>query len=277
MLAFIVTPAIGLALLASLFWFIERRWAAIPDMPRRRAGRLTDIAYYFMNQTLTRVVTLVVVTATVLAGAGMIGVTWNVEDLRALGDRRTFVTSLQFVVQAVAFIIVADFTGYWMHRLFHWQPTMWRVHAIHHSSKQVDWLAAVRVHPLNDVIANTVQALPLLLLGFSPTTLAGYVGFIGIFAIFLHSNTPWSYGPLKRVIASPVFHRWHHTTEREGIDKNFSGLLPFWDLIFGTYYMPEGRQPMEFGVVGEPVPEGLWRQLLYPMLPGRVLVDRAAA
>jgi len=48
-----------------------------------------------------------------------------------------------------------------------------------------------------------------------------------------------SVGPLRAVLASPRFHRWHHTSAKEGRDKNFAGLLPLWDILFGTYYMPD--------------------------------------
>jgi sterol desaturase/sphingolipid hydroxylase (fatty acid hydroxylase superfamily) len=66
------------------------------------------------------------------------------------------------------------------------------------------------------------------------------------------------------VIASPVFHRWHHTAEDEGLDKNFAGLFPAFDALFGTLYLPAGRQPRDFGVRGEAVPETLLGQLAYP-------------
>jgi sterol desaturase/sphingolipid hydroxylase (fatty acid hydroxylase superfamily) len=45
-----------------------------------------------------------------------------------------------------------------------------------------------------------------------------------------------------------VFHRWHHSREREAWDKNFAGVLPLWDILFGTYYMPEGRFSENFGI-----------------------------
>jgi sterol desaturase/sphingolipid hydroxylase (fatty acid hydroxylase superfamily) len=66
------------------------------------------------------------------------------------------------------------------------------------------------------------------------------------------------------VIASPVFHRWHHTSEDEGLDTNFAGLFPFIDLAFGTFYMPADRLPTRFGLVHDEVPDGLVRQMLYP-------------
>jgi sterol desaturase/sphingolipid hydroxylase (fatty acid hydroxylase superfamily) len=30
-------------------------------------------------------------------------------------------------------------------------------------------------------------------------------------------------------------------------DKNFAALLPVWDMVFGTYYMPKDKRPTEFG------------------------------
>lgn len=57
----------------------------------------------------------------------------------------------------------------------------------------------------------------------------------------------WDFGPLRAILASPRFHRWHHTSAEEGRDKNFAGLLPLWDILFGTYYIPDS-QPTGFGV-----------------------------
>jgi sterol desaturase/sphingolipid hydroxylase (fatty acid hydroxylase superfamily) len=57
---------------------------------------------------------------------------------------------------------------------------------------------------------------------------------------------------------------WHHTSEEEGLDKNFSGLFPFIDVAFGTFYMPADRQPQRFGILNSDVPEGLLGQLAYP-------------
>ena len=44
----------------------------------------------------------------------------------------------------------------------------------------------------------------------------------------------WDLGPLRGIIASPVFHRWHHSKDREAWDKNFAGLLPLWDIDEGV-------------------------------------------
>lgn len=270
----LITLTIALIIGAAVFWIIERTWPAVRDQKRVRTGRRTDIAYYFLNATITKAASGVLVAIAVIAIARALGMSVTVDQLRGIVERDTFVTRQPLLLQGIELIVIADFIGYWMHRAFHFQPAMWRYHAIHHSSRQVDWLAAVRVHPFNDVVTNLAQALPLLLLGFSGATLGGYATLLVILAILLHANVGWTWGPLRYVIASPVFHRWHHTTEKQGIDKNFAGLLPLWDLVFGTFYMPEGEQPLEFGVLGEKVPEGIWRQLLYPLKPGAELMER---
>src|SRR6266849_3555960 len=71
------------------------------------------------------------------------------------------------------------------------------------------------------------------LTGFAPVAWAGIAPLLTILAILIHANVDWDWGPLRSVIASPRFHRWHHTREDEGLDKNFAGLLPLWDIYSG--------------------------------------------
>jgi sterol desaturase/sphingolipid hydroxylase (fatty acid hydroxylase superfamily) len=127
---------------------------------------------------------------------------------------------------------------------------------------------------VNDAVARMSGVVPILLLGFPPSVLAAYVPFLTLWAILLHANLRWSFGPFRYVIASPTFHRWHHTSEDQGLDKNFAGLFPFLDVIFGTFYMPPGKQPRRFGLKDEVIPEGLLGQLAYPF---RRTADRPTA
>jgi sterol desaturase/sphingolipid hydroxylase (fatty acid hydroxylase superfamily) len=149
-----------------------------------------------------------------------------------------------------------------MHRAFHGRR-LWKFHAVHHSSVDVDWLSAVRLHPVNDVVMRIAAAIPVLLLGFAPLALAAAVPFFTFLAILVHANLDWDWGPLRSVIASPGFHRWHHTDEDEARDKNFAGLLPIWDIMFGTYYMPKHERPSRFGTKTR-VPKGLLGQMMFP-------------
>jgi sterol desaturase/sphingolipid hydroxylase (fatty acid hydroxylase superfamily) len=116
------------------------------------------------------------------------------------------------------------------------------------------------------LVGGLLRTVPLFLLGFRLEVLAGVLPGAALHGLLLHANVRWSFGPLRYVIASPAFHRWHHAADAEGRDKNFAGLLPVWDLIFGTFHMP-GRPPVRCGV-DEEVPKGFFGQLVWPWRAG---------
>src|SRR5262249_23131412 len=152
---------------------------------------------------------------------------------------------------------------YGIHRVFH-SRFAWKFHAIHHSPKVLDWLSTVRFHPVNSALAFVLPDVIVLLLGFAPDAVFLLAPFNAVYSGMVHANLNWTFGPFRYVLASPVFHRWHHTTKEEGLNKNFAATFPFIDLLFGTYYMPADRIPEQFGN-GEPgFPEGFWGQLLHP-------------
>ena len=68
------------------------------------------------------------------------------------------------------------------------------------------------------------------------------------------------------MFVSPVFHRWHHASAVR--DTNFANTFAVWDWLFGTFHMPEGALPDNYGIEDEAMPEGLVPQLLYPLLQG---------
>lgn len=73
----------------------------------------------------------------------------------------------------------------------------------------------------------------------------------------------WDFGPLQSVIATPVFHSWHRSREPEAWDKNFAGLLPIWDILFGTSNVPKDRWSENFGI-NEPMLGGVLVQMWEP-------------
>jgi sterol desaturase/sphingolipid hydroxylase (fatty acid hydroxylase superfamily) len=258
----LLSLALGLLTLSAGFWLIERRQARRSAVGRTSADTRVDVAYWFFTPIVTRAITRVAVGVAVMLLALAQGL--SLDDLRAAAaTRRTWASTLPLGIQVPLILLLADLLAYATHRLFHGR-SLWRFHAIHHSSTAVDWLSSVRLHPVNDGLARVVQVVPLYLLGFDGAALAAFVPFLTFYALLLHANVGWTYGPLRFVIASPVFHRWHHTTEAEGLDKNFAGLFPFIDLAFGTFYMPAGQLPQRFGVLRDDVPPGLWGQLMYP-------------
>lgn len=264
---------IGFIVLGIVFYSIERLFPAVRGQVIRRKGFSVDVLYWLftplVTKGLTRAATLIGVVAIALLMGHQIGPELGPTVAAGFGP----VAAQPLWLIALEMLVLGDFIGYWTHRAFHGR-LLWKFHAVHHCSEELDWLSAVRLHPVNDVLSRLAQVVVLMLLGFPLTALAAYVPFLTVYAILLHANVSWDFGPLRRVIASPRFHRWHHTSQEEGRDRNFAGFFPMWDVLFGTYYMPAGKQPERFGVADGDVPQTFVGQMLYPFRIRRV---RAAA
>jgi sterol desaturase/sphingolipid hydroxylase (fatty acid hydroxylase superfamily) len=242
--------------LTVLYWVLGRFWPGVPGQRVLRAGFWTDCLYWLWTPIVTRALAPVAIALAVLPLAALYGV-----RLQDMVHGYGVLARQPLWLQAIEIFVLGDFLGYWQHRLFH-SRRLWRFHAVHHSSTELDWLSSVRLHPVNDIGSKLITAVPLLVLGFNTTAVALYAPFVTFYAIMVHANVRWDLGPLRAVFVSPAFHRWHHTKAEEGLDKNFAGGLPLWDILFGTYYMPR-RQPTVFGI-GDPMPGDILGQMLQP-------------
>jgi sterol desaturase/sphingolipid hydroxylase (fatty acid hydroxylase superfamily) len=250
---------ISFAVLFLVFSALQGLRPAERRIPILRRGFWTDVVYWGFTPLVTRTITRASV---IMVAAVFALVVYGRIDRDQLLSGFGPAARLPLWVQAGLILIIGDFIGYWMHRWFHGRR-LWRFHAIHHSSTELDWLSSVRLHPVNDAAMRIAGTLPVLALGFNPTAIAGIIPILTLMAILVHANLDWDWGPLRGIIVSPRFHRWHHTSEAEARDKNFAGLLPLWDVLFGTYYMPRDRVPEHFGTA-TPVPAGLIGQMVFP-------------
>jgi sterol desaturase/sphingolipid hydroxylase (fatty acid hydroxylase superfamily) len=166
-------------------------------------------------------------------------------------------------MQFIEILLAADLVTYWVHRAFHQVPWLWHFHAIHHSSRELDWLAGSRMHLVDALVTRAAAFVPIFILGFSQAALVAYVAFVSFHAVYIHSNTRWRFPVLRWAIATPEYHHWHHTSDEEGLDKNFAAFLPLWDRLFGTAHLP-GHWPRNYGTVKFQPPETYLGQLAYP-------------
>jgi sterol desaturase/sphingolipid hydroxylase (fatty acid hydroxylase superfamily) len=250
---------IALAGLSVLLCAFERLFPCVRAQPLWRRDSNVDALYWLLTPLVTRTIVRIV-------GLACVVVVFAALD-RQVAARLTEgfgpVATQPLWLLTIEVLLLGDLIGYWTHRSFH-QRRLWKFHAVHHCSTRLDWLSAVRVHPVNDVVSKLVPAVLLACLGFPFQVLAGYLAVLTFYTIVLHANVDWSYGPLRHIIASPVFHRWHHTTEEQGLNRNFAPLFPFIDLLFGTFLMPHRVRPERFGTDTTRVPESFLGQLLFP-------------
>ncbi|WP_245265459.1 sterol desaturase family protein [Mesorhizobium sp. LSJC265A00] len=71
-------------------------------------------------------------------------------------------------LQAVEVLVLADTGFYLAHCAFHAVPLLWRFHSIHHGVEEMDWLAAHRVHPVEQILTKSASFLPVFALDFRP-------------------------------------------------------------------------------------------------------------
>jgi sterol desaturase/sphingolipid hydroxylase (fatty acid hydroxylase superfamily) len=244
---------LNLLLYSAVFIPLERLFALRADQPVFRRQWLIDLTYFFINSLLIEILTILTLEPALI-----------LFDWARVGWVSTTVGSLPLVVQVPTLVLVADFTQYWVHRTFHAVSWLWPFHAIHHSVEEMDWLAGSRLHLVDVILTRGLTYVPIFVFGFSESALMVYVVLVAAQATFIHANVRWEFRPLRRVVATPAFHHWHHSAEREAIDKNFAVHTPIWDILFGTYYLPD-RWPTAYGLCGRrDVPARWSTQLLYP-------------
>jgi sterol desaturase/sphingolipid hydroxylase (fatty acid hydroxylase superfamily) len=228
----------------------------------RKREIVTDLCYWFLIPLVARYFRI-----------GMLGlgaaVIFGIHGSQALIDfyenGHGPLAALPMWLQVVVFLVVSDFLLYWIHRAFH-RGNLWKYHAVHHSSEELDWISAARFHPINLFLGAVGVDVVLLLAGISPNVMVWAGPFITAHSGFVHANLNWSLGPFKYVLAGPIFHRWHHTAADRGGSMNFAGTFPIWDMLFGTFYMPQNVLPDAYGVGDKDFPQSFPAQMLYPFM-----------
>ena len=222
-----------------------------------RANVGTDLVYWF----LAPVVYMQVVQWIAVAISYVFF--WNIIEAREFRIKGLALFSdLPIYLQFIISLILMNIAEYATHRWLHGK-SMWKFHVIHHAPTELDWLSGTHVHPVNMLVHSIATGTLVTLLGFSPIVFILRFPFDLLYAVMVHANLNWTFGPLRYIFASPVFHRFHHTGVAEGGERNFAPTFSFVDLIFGTFYMPKDRLPANFGVA-ETIPEGFMGQLMYP-------------
>ena len=256
------TPYIGLDwfildLLGSslIFIFVEKLFALRKDQPVFRPEWQTDFNHFIVNHMVVGFIML----ATNLLVHKLFG--WAAKD-----GIQAWVQGLPFVVAVFLIVLVADLVQYWTHRAYHETSLLWRLHAVHHSAKHMDWMAGSRQHILELIITRTLVLAPIFVLGFSKEVIDTYIVIVGFQAVFNHANVSVRLGPLRYVIVTPNFHHWHHSQDQDALDRNYAAHFAFIDYLFGTAVKSTKLWPERYGVLGDYVPNGFVKQLKFPFV-----------
>lgn len=84
-----------------------------------------------------------------------------------LSDVQNWVRGLPFFLELLFAFFITDLFQYTAHRIFHSHNYLWRFHSVHHSTKNMDWLAGSRIHFVDIFITRSLTFIPLYVFGFS--------------------------------------------------------------------------------------------------------------
>ena len=232
---------------AIFFIIVERIWPYTKGQKVLREGFFDDLALYTIAQSY-------------ILGILIFTYIINFIDTSTGISRLQLFRNVPIWIQLIFFLVTHDLYIYWMHRWQHKNKYLWRIHEAHHSPKKVDWLSGSRSHAFEILINQTIEFLPIVLLGSPPEVIA-YKGVISaVWGMYIHSNLNVHTGKLQKIINGPEMHRWHHSTGK-GRNRNFATKLAIWDWIFGTAYFPETK-PDEYGLKTY-FPNHYFKQTLY--------------
>lgn len=216
----------------------------------RSTGFLHDVVYYFYFK----------------GGLGRLLV--PAAFITALQDSLSFaklnlLEGLPFAAKVACWLLVADFTGYWVHRARHHFKFLWAFHTTHHAQTDLTFATYTRVHPVEEFTGLFVGLFLALLLGISPITGMFIWLALDFFGETSHSRISWTFGPLRWILVTPRFHRFHHSMDPAHHDRNFGVLFSFWDRLFGTAVDDKAALPTTFGIA-EVRPTSLWSTIVSP-------------
>jgi ornithine lipid hydroxylase len=250
----VVAFAVGMVLVTLLERFIpfSKAWSS------PRGDRLTDLWHMVVSNRAFDVGTLIAIAIGVPLGG------W----ISARVGVALWPHGWPVLLQALVAVLVYELPWYWFHRLEHEVPLLWRMHAVHHSSRRIYWWNFSRNHPFDNLVSAILAIVPLSVLGVGEAPLAVMAGFSAAHGLLQHSNVDLRTGWLDWFFSTARVHRWHHSPIRSEADSNYSPRLTLWDHVFGTYNRKNAHalpsEDVGLGAAQEGFPETFVAQLLVP-------------
>jgi sterol desaturase/sphingolipid hydroxylase (fatty acid hydroxylase superfamily) len=162
----------------------------------------------------------------------------GIADIKPLIDLNQYVP---YALVPVIVIMTNDFFYYWFHRLQHAVPFLWQFHAVHHSDEEMNVTTSLRHHWIEDPLRVVLAILPMTLLYKLENHEVYFLALLlGNWGYFVHANVRIDFGRMTAWLSGPMLHRVHHSIEERHRDKNFAAYVPLWDVLFGTYFRPDG-------------------------------------
>ena len=165
---------------------------------------------------------------------------------------------------STVFLLVEDFSRFFLHYCMHRFDVLWRFHRTHHSATVLTPFTLFRVHPVEHSLY-FVRGLMVfgLVSGFFIWLFSGKLTGLQVLGVDLfgflfnmlaanlrHSHIWISFGRFERIFISPAQHQIHHSTQHRF--ANLGSILSVWDGLIGTRTYALKREKLQFGLVTVP-------------------------
>ncbi|RXJ71780.1 sterol desaturase [Veronia nyctiphanis] len=168
------------------------------------------------------------------------------------------------VLAWLAVVLIADFIGYWGHRLGHENNLFWRFHIIHHSSEEFNLACALRQNINTFVEITGLFFFPAAMLGVPPEMLVVMLAVHTFYQYWYHTQLVGDLGWLEYVLVTPQQHSIHHAMNKEYQNKNYGKWFSIFDQLFGTFQLKvKGVEP----VYGVTQPVKTWNPVTINFVP----------
>lgn len=225
-----------------------------------------DVRYFFFHHLIGHFLLFGLLASCTVWTYALVTGGLNLADMARIGDTHTqpadYAIALGYML---VFFMVGDFIAYGLHYLQHKIPVLWEFHKVHHSAEVMHPMSNFREHPIDNLVYKifigvgygVFMGIATSALGYIPSMPAVFgvpvlMFMFNIMGYNLRHSHIWLRWPgvWSKVFPSPAHHHVHHSCHPKHIDKNFAFMFPLWDVIFGTYELPEDNRDVKFGVAG---------------------------
>lgn len=199
-------------------------------------------------------------------GGGALAGTIAFEGLVIVNDGQVMYVEINaawLAIYTLFSLAALDFGYYIGHYISHRVRLFWELHKVHHSAQVLTPVTLFRLHPLDLMLVNFCRGL-----GIGVSVSVGQFMFsesIGVLTILgvnvgtflfsivganLRHSHIWLAYPrwLSYIFISPAMHQIHHSSLVQHHDRNFGSIFALWDWMFGTLYIPEKHETLQFGL-----------------------------
>ncbi|MES2132054.1 MAG: sterol desaturase family protein [Bacteroidota bacterium] len=226
-----------------------------------RKGFWLDTFYVFFNDVLVYIIGLFAICAvTELLFLKIVGL-FGFHSLKICD-----ITHWNPFVQIAIMFVIQDFCEYFAHYLLHRSDFLWTFHKIHHAQETLGAGSTRHFHFVEMFVFKPIIYIPFAMIGYSATDYFLFqITVQNVWGFFTHMNIKLKWGILNYIINTPETHSWHHAKNiPRHYGVNYASILPVWDILFGSFYLPKNEEP----VLGVPdqkeIPTTFIKQLVYP-------------